>query len=167
MTGIDVEAGAEVSLWGMLADHLAQTARHAEAQQAHQEALNRAVQPVLVPAVQFTITANQIVQTVQQSQLGPEDGQVWDVRRVSLFGLTGTDQIGVYRQAAGTTGQPQNFLQVLTVTAPTWAPSGGLLLRSPDQIALAAYSASLAATGVTLNCEAIAVDARYLAGYLY
>ena len=162
-----VEAGAEVSLWGMIADHLAQTARHAEAEAARQEALTRAVQPVLVPAVQFTITANQVVGTVQQSQLGPEDGQVWDVRRVSLFGLGTSDQIGVYRQAAGAAGQPQNFLQVLTATAPTWNPSGGLLLRAPDQLALAAYSATLAATGVTLNCEAIAVDARYLAGYLY
>jgi hypothetical protein len=52
--------------------------------------LSRAIQPVILPAVAFAVTAGVIQPSLAaQTLLGPEDGQVWHLGRVTLAGLTG------------------------------------------------------------------------------
>jgi hypothetical protein len=128
--------------------------------------LTRAVQPVVLPAVQFVVTAGTIQVSVGAQQLlGPEDGQVWHLGRVTLAGLTGTDQATLYRETSGVGGLAQNKLRTFTAVPPNdmWEPSR-TYLRSPETLSL--VGTGLAATLVTLSAEAIAIDARYLARYL-
>lgn len=244
--------------------------------------LTRAVQPVILPAVQFPVVGGVVQPSVLAQQLlGPEDGQVWRLGRITIDGLTGPlqgasqtnsgsqtspgaaatiasvaaaagtytvqwtvvlsgtlgagdannlqltngatqvaistnagaagtyvqqtativvaaggatvavksigaatvggvyaaqltitptpgttgDQVKLYREVAGASGQPQNKLRTFTGQAPLdmWEPSR-VYLRSPECLAL--VGSGLLATAVTLSAEAEAVDIRYLARYM-
>jgi hypothetical protein len=56
--------------------------------------LNRAIQTIILPAVQFPVAAGVLSDPVQTNLLGPEDGQVWDVRRLTVSGLVSPNNLG-------------------------------------------------------------------------
>jgi hypothetical protein len=104
--------------------------------------------------------------------LGPEDGQVWDIRRVSLFGWTTADaaiSVRLWRELnSPNVGNPQNHLKKFNDSAPgneTWSPGGGLVLHSPDALLLTGGPFTTT-TGITLNLEGVALAAEYEAEYL-
>ncbi len=156
--GAQVQAGASLEvLIGRLAASMSR-------REDRDRELNRAVQPIAIPAVQFPLNAGVTTVPTQASLLGPEDGQVWDVRRVTVQGLTGVQVVTLYKEVnSGAVGNPQNLLQVFTATAPTWSPSGGLILRSPDALLLVGSALTVAPV---LSGEAVAVEARWLSRYL-
>lgn len=94
MTTLDEAAGERAAVSGSLEitlDRLAAALdrKFTDPADAERE-LTRAVQPVILPAVQFPVVGGAIQASVAAQQLlGPEDGQVWHVGRITLAGLTG------------------------------------------------------------------------------
>jgi hypothetical protein len=124
------------------------------------------------PAVLFPVVSNALTVPVQSSLLGPEDGQVWDVRRVTLSGWTTADaaiNVNLFReQSTPTAGNPQNRLRKFNDSAPgneTWSPGGGLVLHAPDTL-LITGGAFTTTTGIYLTLEGVQFAAEYEADYL-
>lgn len=124
------------------------------------------------PAVLFQVTAGALVVPPGAVLLGPEDGQVWDVRRVTLAGWTTADaaiNVNLYReQNTPTAGNPQNRLRKFNDSAPgneTWSPGGGLVLHAPDAL-LITGSGFTTTTGIYLALEGVQFAAKYEADYL-
>jgi hypothetical protein len=81
---------------------------------------------------------------------GPRLGYLWDVKRITVTGLTGTDTVSVFRS----TTNAVDLLDTFTVTKPTIYPKG-IRLRGADAEKLLFSGSSLAATGfVSVNGEA-------------
>ena len=164
--GLGAVAGAtlEVTL-GRLARALA---RQAEDEQAMQ----MAIQPIPFPPVLFPVAATALTTPTSATLLGPEDGQVWDIRRVTLAGWTTADaaiNVNLYRELnSPNVGNPENRLRKFNDSAPgneTWSPGGGLILKSPDGL-LITGSGFTTTTGIYLVLEGIQVDQRWLPRYL-
>lgn len=124
------------------------------------------------PAVLFPVTAGALTVPVQSALLGPEEGQVWDVRRVTLAGWTTADaaiNVNLFREVnSPTAGNPQNRLRKFNDSAPgneVWSPGGGLVLHSPDAL-LIVGSGFTTTTGIYLTLEGVAFAAKYEADYL-
>lgn len=112
---------------------------------------------VTIPGPVAGVTEAQL----QQPNLGPLDGYIWAIQRVTIDGLTGnTDVITFYRNSV----QPNNHLYSLGA-APNESrhPGGhGSLLRGGD--VLVASGSGLTSTGtLTLTGEAIEVPAEMVA----
>lgn len=85
-----------------------------------------------------------------QGPYGPRSGFLWDVKRITVTGLSGSDTVSVFR----TTTNAVDLVDVLTVTKPTVYPKG-VKLRGTDSEALLFSGAGLAATGlISVNGEA-------------
>jgi len=163
--GARAAAGAslEVSLGNLLRRMDRQAMREAE--------LDRAVQPVNIPAVLFVVTGGVVqASTSAQALLGPEDGQVWHLGRVSLVpvgaAFAATDLPGIFRELTGLSGQGQNKLKTMGA-APndTWEPTR-IFLRSPETLSLVGSGLSGGITGIYLSAEAVAVEAGWISRYL-
>jgi hypothetical protein len=77
--------------------------------------LNRAVQPLVLPAVQYPVTGGVVQASVAaQTLTGPEDGQCWHVRRVTVDGLTAPAVAG---QSATSSGQQTSPGAAATITS--------------------------------------------------
>jgi len=129
---------------------------------------NRAIHDIPIPAVQFPLVGGNTTVPPNAVLLGPEDGQVWDVRRLAVAGLTGTQVVSLYAEVNNpAAGNPQNFLWTFsapgTSPGPSWNPSGGLLMHSPAQLLLVGTGLTVAPI---LAGMAIQVMEPYLADYL-
>lgn len=152
---------------------LGQIARHMARQAQQERDLNRAIRAIPMPPVLFPVVTGALTQPPTViSQLGPEDGQVWDIRRVTLAGWTTADaavNVNLFRELLSTlSGQPQNRLRKFNDSAPgneTWSPGGGLILHSPDGL-LITGTGFTTTTGITVSIEGVAIDARWEARYL-
>lgn len=147
-------------------------ARHMTAERAHRRDFLRAVHAINFPPVLFPVVAGALVTPTQISQLGPEDGYLWDVRRVTLAGWSTADaaiNVNLFREMnSPTAGNPQNRLRKFNDSAPgneTWGPGGGLILHAPDAVLLAA-SGFTTTTGIYLTVEGVQIDDDYEAEYL-
>jgi hypothetical protein len=159
-----VRVSAEVSI-----GHMAAIVR-ADAQRKRE--FLASMRAIPFPAVLFPVSAGNLVTPVNSSLLGPEDGQVWDVRRVTLSGWTTADaalSVNLFReQNTPTTGNPQNRLRKFNDNAPgneTWSPGGGLVLHAPDALLITGGSFTTT-TGIFLNLEGVQFAAEYEADYL-
>jgi hypothetical protein len=100
----------------------------------------------------------------QYPVLGPEDGYVWSVRRISVYQLTGTsDVLYVFRGQVGDTAasiQPSNFIDTMTTANPVVTlGSGRCTLRGGEQLVI--VGAALSTTGtLTVSGEAVRVPAE-------
>jgi hypothetical protein len=97
---------------------------------------------------------------LQQPTLGPEDGFVWTIQRVTIDGLTtGTDKIIFYRNYVS----PQTHLYSVTGATEFYHPGGhASVLRGGDQ--LVAAGTGLTSTGtLTLSGEAFEAPAEMIA----
>jgi len=129
---------------------------------------NAAIHDIPIPAVQFPLNAGNTTIPPNSVLLGPEDGQVWDVRRLAVTGLTGVQVVSAYLEINNpAAGNPQNFLWTFsaagTTPGPSWNPAGGLLMHSPAQIILVGTSLTVAPI---LSGMAIQIMEPYLADYL-
>jgi hypothetical protein len=97
---------------------------------------------------------------LQQPTLGPEDGYVWTIQRVTIDGLTtATDKITFYRNYVS----PQTHLYSVTGQTEFYHPgSCASVLRGGDQ--LIAAGSGLVSTGtLTLSGEAFEAPAEMIA----
>jgi hypothetical protein len=80
------------------------------------------------------------------------------------------DQVSLFKEVQGapSAGNPQNYLWTFTAPGsspgPTWTPSGGCVLRSPETLLLT--GSNLATSSVIISGEAAAVDVRWWWKYL-
>lgn len=151
---------------------LGHIARHYASEGKRTRERNRAVRAIPFAAVQFPVVSSNLVVPVNVSLLGPEDGQVWDVRRITLAGWTAADaavNVNAWRETnTPTAGNPQNRLKKFNDNAPgneTWSPGGGLVLHSPDTILLTGGPFTTT-TSIILNIEGVQIEAEYEAEYL-
>lgn len=80
--------------------------------------LTRAVQPAIFPAVQFTVTGGIVQASVAaQNLLGPEDGQVWRVSRITLDGLTAPAAAGASQTSSGSQTSPGAAATIASIAA--------------------------------------------------
>jgi hypothetical protein len=154
----------EVALGHIARGHVAQARRAQE--------INRGVRAIVFPAVLFPVVSSNLTVPVNSVLLGPEDGQVWDVRRVTLAGWTAADaaiNVNLWREVnSPSSGNPQNRLRKFNDNAPgneTWSPGGGLVLHSPDAL-LITGGPFTTTTAITLNIEGVAIAAELEAEYL-
>jgi len=151
---------------------LGKIARHLEHEDRRRRDFLRAVRGINFPAVTFPVVSGALTVTPNAVLLGPEDGQVWDIRRVTLAGWTTADaaiNVNLFReQNTPTAGNLQNRLKKFNDSAPgneTWNPGGGLLLHSPDSL-LVTGSGFTTTTAVIVTLEGVQVQADYEAEYL-
>lgn len=131
------------------------------------ELLN-AIYPVFIPAQTTTATGG-VALLASAEVLGPRSGNVWDVRRVSIWGLASTSEtINLYRVsspvAASAVGQ--NYIATITGPAGTYSPGLGALLLRPNE-SIMAYNTGLTSTDViTMTADGINVAQPWLGAYL-
>lgn len=167
-----VGAAAELSLAAVIG-RLGEALDKWERRQAAEDEMNRACHSAQLPANHFTVTGGVVNQSGLSVTLGPEDGQVWDVRRITLQGILVAETVQLYREipqgptAAGQVGDLLfTFGNGLAGNPPnTWSPGGGLILHSPDQLTLAKGTLSTT-TDIYLTGEMVALDARWESRYL-
>lgn len=127
----------------------------------------RSIHALPLPSVQFPVVSGALTQPTSVSLLGPEDGQVWDIRAVCVAGWSTADAaitVQLFAESAlgitASQGNPQNRLAKFNDSAPgneRWSPSGGLLLHAPDQLLLIG-SGFTTTTGITLNLRGVAME---------
>lgn len=149
---------------------LGKIAHHLDRQEQEQRRMDRDVQPILIPAVSFPVSGGVLSDPVVTSLLGPEDGYAWDVRRITVSGLTGALTVSLWREInTPTAGNPENFLWTFsapgTSPGPTWNPGGGLILRSPEAILLTGTGLT-GLSSVVLNGEGVQIAMPWLSRYV-
>jgi hypothetical protein len=147
---------------------LGQIARHMKWQRERILKANSYVHDIPIPAVQFPLNAGATTLPPNTSLLGPEDGQVWDVRRVTVQGLSSTQTVDLFMELnSPNAGNPQNYVFTFsakgTTPGPTWTPSGGLIVHSPGQLILVGSGLTVPPV---LSGMVIQVADPYLADYL-
>lgn len=99
---------------------LGRVMRHLDrAEQADRE-MQRAVQPVIFPAVRFPVSGGVLQFDPAAAMLGPEDGQVWFVERVSVAGLVAGGGTPMAKQ--GSVTSPGSLVSVAQITAANLIP---------------------------------------------
>lgn len=96
---------------------MGQLSKRLAAEADREREMQRAVQTVLLPAVQYTVTGGAPVVPQQSGLMGPEDGQVWDVRRLTVAGLSpaATQSAGV--AAGGNVTNPGANTTIISLAA--------------------------------------------------
>lgn len=111
-------AGAAASL--TVEASLGRIARRMDREAADERDLQRAVQPVVLPAVRLLVAAGVLGTDPALSLLGPEDGQAWDVRRLTVAGLIGPS--GTQQQASGSVTSPAAGATIASIGAAVLVP---------------------------------------------
>lgn len=110
-------AAADLSLTAVLG----RIARGMDEAEKRNAKMQRAVQTILLPAVQLNVASGTLTGAVPTwSLLGPEDGQVWDVRRLTVAGLVGP--AGTPISAQGTQTAPGANTQIAIIAAASITP---------------------------------------------
>lgn len=127
----------------------------------------RSIHAQPLASVPFPVSSGALQIPTAVSLLGPEDGQVWDIRLVTLAGWTTADAailVNLFGESAlgltSSQGNPQNRLAKFNDSTPgseRWSPSGGLLLHSPDQL-LITGTGFTTTTAITLNLRGVAME---------
>lgn len=112
---------------------------------------------VVVPAGGATVAVKSIAAATA--------GGVYAAQLTASPQASAGDAVKLYRElTTPATGNPQNFLHKFTEAAPDWAPGGGLLMHSPEQLLL--QGAGIAAASLVLNAEGVGFEAAWEADYL-
>ena len=98
----------------------------------------RGVRGQLFPAVQFPVVAGAVTVPTSVVLLGPEDGQVWDVRRISIAGLTAATGLPTGGNQQGSVTSPAALTNIsgnITPSAGTWVLNWQIMLGGTVAIA--------------------------------
>lgn len=141
---------------------------HMQRQERDSRDLDRAVQTINIPAVQFPLSGDAVTNPPATMLLGPEDGYAWDLRRITVQGLTAAQVVSLFKEVNNPrSGNPQNFLWTFsapgTSPGPTWNPGGGLVLRAQEQLLLTGTGLTAAPV---LSGEGTQVAMPWLSRYL-
>lgn len=146
-----------------------------QAAQERSAQMQRGIHAVNLTSVQFPVVSGALTIPTATVLLGPEDGQVWDVRRVTLAGWSTADaaiNVNMWRELSinqpTAQGNPQNRLAKFNDSAPgneRWAPGGGLILHSPDAV-LITGSGFTTTTGIWVTLEGVALEQKLEPYYL-
>lgn len=116
-------AGAAASL--TLEACLGRIARRMDREAADERDMQRAVQPVILPAVRLVVAAGVLGSDPALSLLGPEDGQAWDIRRLTVAGLVAGG--GAAAAAQGQANAPAAGATIATLAAASIVPGTYLI----------------------------------------
>lgn len=140
-----------------------QLSRQAE----RQRRMQRAIHALPMPSVQFAVVSSNLAVPTAALLAGPEDGQVWDIRLVTLAGWTSADAaiaVNLYSELntgqSALQGNPQNRLAQFNNSAAgneRWAPGGGLVLHSPESLILQGGPFTTT-TAITMNLRGVAFE---------
>lgn len=89
--------------------------------------------------------------------VGPAQGYVWRVARVSVYGLTGTEEVELYFGDVGSS----RFVRPLSASNPEWDTSRGLLLHPGDHLVVSGAGLT-AGEVVSVNGEAYEAPAEQI-----
>src|SRR5215469_1480107 len=134
---------------------------HFAAVEAMREAISAEVYPLAVPPRSAQVTSGGALTIADPQQLGPATGIVWDIRRVSVFGLASSSEtVSLWKvsSAAAVSAAPQNF--VCTLTGPSAFQPFGLgtvTLRAHESLMITGTSLT-ASEWVTLSADGISVS---------
>lgn len=152
---------------GQLSEQLSKTAQARAADEERRRLMQRAIHALPFPSVTFPVVSGSLVQPTATVLLGPEDGQVWDIRVISLAGWTTADaaiNVNLFGElligVPASQGNPQNRLAKFNDSAPgneRWNPSGGLVLHSPEQL-LITGTGFTTTTAITVNMRGVAFE---------
>ena len=99
---------------------LGRLTRYLERAEDAEREMQRAVQPVIFPAVKFPVAAGLLGYDPAASMIGPEDGQVWFVQRLTVAGLIGPS--GAPQQTSGSVTSPGAGATIASISAATLVP---------------------------------------------
>lgn len=138
--------------------------------------LLQSIYPVDIPAKSGTVTAGGVLSIVDPEQLGPREGWIWDVHRISVFGLhAATESVQIFKTPGGGSAAQvaQNFvctlLPVVGQPANNFAAfqtfgKGQCVLKAGYSLQI--VGASLTATEiVTFSGDATAIAEPFIGDY--
>lgn len=133
-------------------------------------ALLQAIYPAAIPPRSVQVGASGALTIADAQQLGPVTGMLWDVRRISVFGLaSSSESVDIYKVSGAASSQgvvAQNY--VATITGPRGAYSPGLgafMLRHHESIVVSGTGLTNN-EWVTVSADAINITEAWLGAYL-
>lgn len=134
------------------------------------EELAEAAFPLSIPAQGGQVSSGGLV-IAQYDLLGPKLGWVWDVRRISLFGLTAaTDSVSLWKVTVGAVVGAQAQAFVCKLTGPGAFQPFGLgqcMLRANESLMITGTGLTTAnGAEVIMSGDGICVAAKWVALYL-
>jgi|SRR5215472_8435183 len=161
-------AGSASAQLGHLTEQVDKVARAQAEERSRSLRMQRAIHAMPLGSVEFLVASGSLVVPTAASLLGPEDGQVWDVRRITLAGWGTADaaiNVNLFSELnmsqPSAQGNPQNRLRKFNDSAPgneTWAPGGGLVMHSPESLLITGTGFTAATTGIWLNLFGVAME---------
>lgn len=149
---------------------------HLSAAERDRRELNQVVYPVSFSAI-GTVTAGGLLSIAQAELLGPRTGWLWDVGRVSVFGLhASTEVVQLFKSpTAATAGQaPQNLVCTLVPAANQVTGSfgafqtfgkGQCVLRAGESLQVGVASGLTSGEVVTFSGDAMSIAMPFAGEY--
>lgn len=149
--------------------HLGNQTEQARKDRHQRLALLNAIYPAEIPPQALQVPSSGTLVIGSAELLGPRSGNVWDVRRISVFGLASTSEsVDIYRVSSPTAASAIGLNYISTITGPKgpYSPGLGAMLLRPNQ-SFMIYGTSLTANEwVTVTADAINVEQPWLGAYL-
>lgn len=148
--GLQVQAGLTLAL-GKMNDSLARAEQYSARLQA-------AVMYLPILAQTQAVAGGAVLFASKEHDLGPPDGYVWAVQRITVAGLAGSDICSIYKgPPLAQSIDPTRLANLVTATAPTWNPGRtGMVLYPGDSILVS--GSALTATSVAVSGEVIQME---------
>jgi hypothetical protein len=148
--GLQIQAGLTLALGKM-------NASLARAEQ-YSARMQQAVMYLPILAQVQAVASGAVLFASKEHDLGPPDGYVWAVQRLTVAGLTGTDVCSIYKgPPLAQSIDPSRLANLVTATAPTWNPGRtGMVLYPGDSILVS--GSALAAASVAVSGEVIQLE---------
>ena len=175
MTQTPVEPGSGVTL-RLAADveaSLGTVAAELQRQRRDRDELNQAIYPVEIPVKSGIVPASGTLTIADPELLGPENGIVWDVRRVTVVGLATNEVVNLYRGSIGSSADAVANNKITQITNQgtnakdgIYSPGLGACLLRGNQV-LTIQGTGLTSTEViTVTWDAISIPEKWLGAYL-
>ena len=171
--GTGIEVGAEVNL-GL---EVGKLTAHLEREHRRRQLLNMCITVVDIGPLAFTVAggvASLAGYRSSGSDMSPQEGLIWDVTRLSLYGLNAGDMVNLYRPAGPAVAYAGAALHTFLAPAGVgaglgiadWEPGAHGCMMRPDDVFALASAGTLATANLILSGQAVQVDLRVLADYL-
>lgn len=154
--GSEVDAGLEIQAGLTLA--LGRMNTSLERAEAYSQRMAAAVMYLPILAQTQAVSGGAVLFASKEHDLGPPDGYVWAVQRVTVAGLAGSDICSVYKgPPLAQSIDPTRLANLVTAGAPTWNPGRtGMILYPGDSILIS--GSALTATNVAVSGEVIQLE---------
>ena len=173
MTATQDEPGLTLRLAADVEASLGTIGTELQRQRRDRDELNQAIYPVEIPPATGTVPASGTLTIANPELFGPENGIVWDVRRVTVVGLAANEVVNLYRGATGTSNdaQPNNKIAQITNQTTnakdgTYSPGLGACLLRGNQVLTIQGTGLTNGEIITVTWDAISVPAKWLGAYL-